>query len=113
MKVTVKVTASFKKEAKKLAKRYKSFVDDYAVLLSEIKDNPNMGVDMGNNIRKLRMKISSKGKGKSGGARVVTFTLLVADDSSDIILLYIYDKSERSSIQRHEIELLLNNNGLK
>lgn len=59
------------------------------------------------------MSITSKGKGKSGGARVITFTVIVAIEEAEINLLYIYDKSERSSISKKEIEELLRQNGLK
>lgn len=59
------------------------------------------------------MRIASKGKGKSGGARVITFTIIVAIDETEINLLYIYDKAERSSISGKELEELLHKNGLK
>ena len=59
------------------------------------------------------MRITSKGKGKSGGARVITFTVVVAVEESEINLLYIYDKSERESITHNEIDELLRKNGLK
>ena len=55
----------------------------------------------------------SKGKGKSGGARVITFNVIIAVDETEINLLYLYDKSERSSISANEIEELLQKNGLK
>lgn len=53
------------------------------------------------------------GKGKSGGARGITFTVVVAVEESEINLLYIYDKSERESITHNEIDELLRKNGLK
>ena len=68
---------------------------------------------LGGGLRKIRMAITSKGKGKSGGARVITFTVVVAVEESEINLLYIYDKAERSSIRKKEIEELLRLNGLK
>ena len=49
------------------------FVEDYNVLLQELKQNPQAGIDLGGGLRKIRMKINSKGKGKSGGARVISF----------------------------------------
>ena len=60
-----------------------------------------------------RLRISSKGRGKSGGARVISFTVVVAIDETEINLLYIYDKAERESISFKEIEELLRKNGLK
>ncbi|MBM6720250.1 type II toxin-antitoxin system RelE/ParE family toxin, partial [Bacteroides gallinaceum] len=72
-----------------------------------------LGTDLGGGLRKIRMAITSKGKGKSGGARVISFTVVVAVEESEINLLYIYDKAERSSISKKEIEELLRLNGLK
>ena len=63
-------------------------------------------------MRKIRMSIHSKGKGKSGGARVITFSVVVAIEETEINLLYIYDKSERESISMSEIQELLRKNGL-
>lgn len=68
---------------------------------------------LGGGLRKIRMAITSKGKGKSGGERVITFTVVVAVEESEINLLYIYDKAERSSISKKEIEELLRLNRLK
>lgn len=61
---------------KKLAKRHKSLADDYARFLEDLKQNPFQGVEIAPNIRKVRLAISSKGRGKSGGARVITYNRL-------------------------------------
>lgn len=58
------------------------------------------------------MRIASKGKGKSDGARVITFTLVVAVEETEINLLYIYDKTERSTISKSNLEKLLRQNDL-
>lgn len=58
------------REAKRLKKHYASFTDDYARLLEELHANPTLGTDLGGGLRKIRMRIASKGQGKSGGARV-------------------------------------------
>ena len=113
MDYRIEVLASFKKEAKRLRKHYASFIDDYEKLLGELEQNPRLGTDLGNGLRKIRMRISSKGRGKSGGARVISFTVVVAIDETEINLLYIYDKAERESISLKEIEELLRKNGLK
>lgn len=57
------------------------------------------------------MAIQSKGKGKSGGARVITYTIITKIEETEINLLYIYDKSERDSISATEIKELLKQNG--
>ena len=63
--------------------------------------NPHLGTDLGG-LCKIRMAITSKGRSKSGGARVIPFTRFVAVDETEINLLYIYDKTERESIPRME-----------
>ena len=113
MKYKLKFQRTFEKEAKRLGKRYVSMKTDIASLSEELLVNPRLGTDLGGGLRKIRMAITSKGKGKSGGARVITFTVVVAVEESEINLLYIYDKAERSSISKKEIEELLRLNGLK
>ncbi len=66
---------------------------DFANLLESLKENPEQGADFGKGLHKVRMAISSKGKGKSGGARVITLTALISKTDADIILLTIYEKA--------------------
>ena len=113
MNYKIIVKPSFEREAKRLRKHYVSFKEDYASLLDELERNPRLGTDLGGGLRKIRMAIASKGRGKSGGARVITFTVVVAVEESEVNLLYIYDKAERESITLKEIEGLLRKNGLK
>lgn len=70
-----------------------------------------MGVDLGNNVRKVRMAISDKGKGKSGGARIITYTIEIDEENGTIALLTIYDKNEQDSITKKEIDELVENIG--
>lgn len=110
MGIQIKTAPSFERELKKLKKRYPSIKSDFKQLLSDIEENPYFGTDLGKGLRKVRMAIASKGKGKSGGARVITFvTTRIADT---VYLLYIYDKSDRENISSKELEALLKNNGL-
>lgn len=113
MVYSIETAKSFDKEIKRLGKRYVSIADDYQRLLEDLEANPHLGTDLGGGLRKIRMRIASKGKGKSGGARVITFTVVVAVEETVINLLYIYDKAERSSITRSEMEELLCRNNLK
>ena len=112
MNYRIVLDRTFEKEVKRLAKRYPSLKSDIKALRDEILANPTAGTDLGGGLRKIRMRIASKGKGKSGGARVITFTVVVAVEETEIILLYIYDKAERESVSAHEIEALLRKNGL-
>ena len=113
MNYSIETSDSFDKEAKRLKKHYSSFKEDYEALLQELEQNPKAGTDLGGGLRKIRMKITSKGKGKSGGARVISFTIIVSEQDAVLNLLFIYDKAERSSISKKEIEDLLQKNGLK
>lgn len=112
MQYRTEVLATFKRSFKHLLKRYPSLTDDVKNLRRDLEANPSLGIDLGGGLRKIRMRIASKGKGKSGGARVITFTVVASVDETEINLLYIYDKAERSSISTKEIEQLLAQNGL-
>ena len=68
MKVIVRVTKNFKKEAKPLLKKFKSLAKDLLLLEEELHATPRIGTPLGNDCFKIRLKITSKGKGKSGGA---------------------------------------------
>lgn len=113
MNYRIVLDATFAREVKRLHKRYPSLKDDLIALQKELLTNPHLGTDLGGGLRKIRMRIASKGKGKSGGARVITFTVIVAAEETEINLLYIYDKAEREAISGRELEALLKRNGLK
>lgn len=96
-------TPSFNKKAKKLASKYPSFKDDLAKLMKSLAENPEQGVLLTDNFRKIRMAISSKGKGKSGGARVITANCIVAKNEGLITLVLVYDKNELENVSITEI----------
>lgn len=98
------VLDGFARSATKLAKRYRSFDSDLRKLIDELKINPLLGISLGGNLRKIRVAIKSKGKGKSGGARVVTYVIFVEDT---VFLLAVYDKSEIDDISLGELRSLL------
>lgn len=85
---------------------------DFANLLESLEENPEQGADLGKGLHKIRMAISSKGKGKSGGARVITLTALISKTDTDIILLTIYDKSECENLTDKELEDIIKKSGL-
>ena len=85
----------FKKEAKRLAKKYASLKSELAELNNELTRNPEIGTPLGNNAYKVRLAIRSKGKGKSGGARVITYLI---NEDKEVYLLTIFDKSEFDNI---------------
>jgi len=92
----VVATQAFIRSAKPIAKKYRSFNDDYRKLVDELTKNPLMGVDLGDGYRKVRMSISSKGKGKSGGCRVITLDMV--ERNGCLYLLYVYDKSDYDNV---------------
>lgn len=112
MRYAIKVYRTFKRPFKRLLKRYRSLGDDLRRLEEELVQNPDMGTDLGGGFRKIRMAITDKGKGKRGGARVITMNLLVAREETEIGLYFIYDKSERETISDKELVRLREINGL-
>lgn len=108
MKITI--YSAFSKEQKHLRKRYKNINKDIIKLINELQENPLLGTDLGNGIRKIRMKISDKGKGKSGGARVITCIVDIDENTRELGLHYIYDKSERESISDKELNEIIKSN---
>jgi mRNA-degrading endonuclease RelE of RelBE toxin-antitoxin system len=106
MNYKIIATEDFERQLRRLSKKYSSITNDYAKFLEELLKNPEMGDKIGNDIRKVRMAITSKGKGKSGGARIITYHILIDVINTKIYLLTIYDKSERGSISKKEIQNL-------
>jgi len=106
MNVSITTLDEFERQARRLSKKYKSLKDDLANLQKELLENPFQGDDLGGGVRKIRMAISSKGKGKSGGARVLTLNVLVSDDAN-VTLLTIYDKNEIDNVSDQYIMWLV------
>ena len=63
----------FDKQAKRLSKKYNSLKNNLLVLIKSLEKNPKQGKALGNNFYKIRLSIASKGKGKSGGGRIITY----------------------------------------
>lgn len=90
MSYKIETTPYFEKEARKLARKYNSLKEELSVLVHELKGNPTKGTDLGHGLFKIRLAISSKGQGKAGGARVITFVLIRKET---VYLVSIYDKT--------------------
>jgi mRNA-degrading endonuclease RelE of RelBE toxin-antitoxin system len=104
MSYNVKSIAVFEKQAKRLIKKYASLRKELLELVQELKENPEQGTAIGKGCFKIRISIASKGKGKSGGARVIT-NFVVTD--ATVYLLSIYDKSEKENLSDKELTELL------
>ena len=109
--ITVSVSDDFAKEAKRLAKKYPSFKQDYKDFLVSIKNNPLQGDEITKNIRKIRIAIKAKGKGKSGGARVITFNILTDIENGHVVFLLLYDKEDASTVKVNVVKQLVRDMG--
>lgn len=105
MSYKVDVTNGFKREAKRLIKKYASLKDEIGALIDTLEEAPRTGTSIGHDCYKVRLAITSKGKGKSGGARVITY-VFVKDQT--VYLLSIYDKSEQADISDARLRALIN-----
>lgn len=110
MSYSIISTHYFEKELKRLAKKYPSLKNDFAELIGKITGNPQSGTFLGNNCYKIRLAIGSKGKGKSGGARVITYLYIEAET---IYLLTIYDKGEKADLKSKELNDMIERLGLE
>jgi mRNA-degrading endonuclease RelE of RelBE toxin-antitoxin system len=104
MSYNVVAIPPFDRQLKRLAKKFPSLKIEYADLIESLEENPVQGDAMANNCYKIRIAIKSKGKGKSGGARVISHVQVL---ENNVFLLAIYDKSEQADISDKEIGYLL------
>ena len=100
MSFNVKTISVFERQAKRLMKKFPSLKKEIQELIKELKEKPQKGTPIGHNCYKIRLAIASKGKGKSGGARMITH-LVFNDDT--VYLLTIYDKSDIENLTDNEI----------
>ena len=91
----VRMSEDFRAAYKRLKKRHKSLEQDFERLLASLLQNPMQGVELDGGARKVRLAITSKGRGKSGGARVIIRVRIIADE---LQLLYIYDKADFGNV---------------
>ncbi len=105
-------TPHFAKALKALAKRYRSIKEDLSEFAESLQENPFQGDELSPGVRKIRMAIKSKGRGKSGGARVITYTIVVSEDDGRVYLIDIYDKSDFSTVDIRVIQAMLSELGL-
>lgn len=94
----------FDRQLKRLAKKYPSLKKEISDLFDLLEMDPKHGQALGESCYKIRLSVASKGKGKSGGARIITHFVI---DHKSVYLLSIYDKSERENISDSELENLL------
>ena len=104
MTYSIIATPRFKRRLKRLVKKYRSLQNDLSILTESLRQKPIQGIALGNSCFKIRLAIKSKGKGKSGGARVITYVAII---EQTIYLLAIYDKSQAANISESDLANLL------
>ncbi|MEX8547798.1 MAG: type II toxin-antitoxin system RelE/ParE family toxin [Mucilaginibacter sp.] len=104
MSFKIELTERFKKEFKRLNKTYPSIRNEFDDLVTLLEDNPIQGTSIGNGFYKIRLAIASKGKGKRGGARVITYVAII---NETVYLASIYNKSEKENISQKELQDIL------
>ena len=102
--MTLDFTPTFRRELKRLVKKYPSLLKDIKNLGEQVLENPTLGTSLGRNTYKIRLSITGKSGGKSGGGRVIT-CLKIENDT--IFFMSIFDKSEKSSLSDKELTELL------
>jgi mRNA-degrading endonuclease RelE of RelBE toxin-antitoxin system len=104
MSYSIELSANFKKEAKRLIKKYPSLKMELVELFSKLEENPTLGTPFGNDIYKIRLAIASKNKGKSGGARVLSFVKIT---QTTVLLFSIYSKGDIDQLTDKQIQELI------
>jgi mRNA-degrading endonuclease RelE of RelBE toxin-antitoxin system len=110
MSYSILPTHRFEKELKRLVKKFPSLKTEYKKLIDNITENPEIGTFIGSNCYKIRLAIVSKGKGKSGGARAITYLYV---ETETVYLLTIYDKGEKADLKPNELKMMIQSLGLE
>ncbi len=98
MNYEFETTDDFDKEIKRLSKRYVSLKFDFQSVLDNIENELALATDLGNGFRKIRINIKSKGKGSSGGGRIITYETIISVSNTKIIFALIYNKGEYDNV---------------
>lgn len=102
-------TPDFERSFKALAKRHRSLKKDILDFSESLQENPFQGIELSPGIRKIRMAITSKGNGKSGGVRIITYTIVAAEMGGRVYLMNIYDKSDFSTVELSVVKETIKN----
>lgn len=106
------LTPTFERSFKALAKRHRSLKQDLLDFAKSIESNPFQGDELAPGLRKIRMAIKSKGRGKSGGARVITYTIVTTEVEGQVFLIDIYDKADYSTVDVSKVQKVIADLGL-
>jgi hypothetical protein len=103
MAVNVTALNYFQRKARRLTKKFRTLDNELAQLIANLKLTPRQGKDLGSGLYKIRLASKSKGTGKSGGFRVVTYYVEQVGDDEIVYLVTIYDKSEEVNIKKTDL----------
>lgn len=109
MNYKITIHENFKKEFKPLAKKFPSLKSDLQKTVDNLENELALAKDLENGFKKINLKIKSKGKGSSGGGRIITYEALISVDHKELFFCSIYDKTDYESIS---IPVLKENLGL-
>lgn len=108
METLIKILPEFEHRARMMAKKYRSFAKDYKAFIESLKMNPIQGRSLGGGVYKIRIAIASKAKGKSGGARILTYCVKrVEPEKIIVVLMSIYDKGDMDNVSDNYIKDIL------
>jgi hypothetical protein len=100
-------TPLFESKYKRFKKKFPSLESELSDLMTDLEENPLQGKSLGGGLYKIRVANEDKGKGKSGGFRLITYLLKPSSEGTDIYLVTLYDKSEDSSIKKSVLQKLV------
>ena len=101
--IEIRFTPDFRKQLRKLEKRYRKIKSDLEPILIQIQMGENIGDRLqGSEVEvfKVRVRNSDTNRGKSGGYRVIYWLKL----PECVVLLDIYSKSDREDIEINIIQ---------
>lgn len=107
MRNKITVTSFFASRLKRLVKKFFSLEGEIDSLIQQLTEDPTLGIPLGGGLYKIRIASKSKGGGKSGGFRVITYLVKEKEDGTDVYLITMFDKSEESSIKKEQLVKLI------
>jgi hypothetical protein len=93
----------FEAKLRRFAKKFPSILDEIEELATQLEQNADIGTSLGSGLHKIRLSVASKGGGKSGGFRVITYVIYQMSNSNEVYLLTLYDKSEEDTVKKDEL----------
>lgn len=109
MNYSLQTTDDFDREIKKLSKKFPSLKNDFQNIIDNIEKELTLADDLGEGFRKIRINIKSKGKGSSGGGRIITYETIIAVNNKLVLFALIYNKGDYETV---DLSILKKNLGL-